>query len=80
MSQNKFFHFIRSLMGRTRKISAKRAALEQLRVNLMVGDGLGNGGPDVKESLRQLMSSMVLALHKRGRPRRVPNGDLINEI
>lgn len=67
-------------MARTRKISAKRAALDQLRVNLFVGEGKGPNGPDLKESLRQLISVMVLGLHKRGRPRKSEEGELTYEV
>ena len=67
-------------MARTRKISAKRAALDQLRVNLYVGEGTRPIGPDPKESLRQLISTMVLGLHKRGRPRKTEEGELLHEV
>lgn len=80
MSLNSLVIKIWSLMARTRKFSAKRAALEEMRVDVFLGEGKGHSGPEAKESLRRLLSSMVLNLHRRGRPKKMKDEEIFCEV
>lgn len=67
-------------MARRRSKSGKQAALDELRVQLIPVRKDSFDAVSHRQVVQHLISSMVLALHKRGRPKKTEEGELAHAI
>lgn len=78
MNLNKMVLIIRKIMARKNCESGKAAILNNLRVQLNPVVDKTHKSSTRKKSVQQLIGMMIADLHRRGRPRKTDEGDILN--